>query len=106
MCLWYSDLWRISTIKALIRDIHLHEERFLKLDPFSQNDRMAADMAVELKKQNVACISLWPGPVRTELIQEMVLDKATEGEQVIFDMKLKSHFTQQSHPYQACSWSP
>jgi len=45
------------------------------------NDRMAADMAVELKKQNVACISLWPGPVRTELIQEMVLDKATEGEQ-------------------------
>ena len=33
---------------------------------------MAADMAVELKKQNVACVSLWPGPVKTELIQELV----------------------------------
>lgn len=48
---------------------------------------MAADMAVELRKQNVACVSLWPGPVRTELIQEMVLDKAAEGEKVILDMK-------------------
>ncbi|XP_078365326.1 dehydrogenase/reductase SDR family member 1-like [Oculina patagonica] len=42
-------------------------------------DRMAADMAVELRKQNVACISLWPGAVKTELIQELVLDKAGEG---------------------------
>ena len=57
------------------------------LDLFSQNDRMAADMAVELRKQNVACVSLWPGPVKTELIQELVLDKAAEGEKVIFDMK-------------------
>ncbi len=32
-------------------------------------DRMAADCAVELKKQNVAFISLWPGPVKTEYIQ-------------------------------------
>ena len=32
-------------------------------------DRMAADMAVELKPHNVACISLWPGAVRTEEIQ-------------------------------------
>jgi len=44
------------------------------------NDRMAADMAVELRKHNVACVSLWPGPVKTELIQELVLDKAAEGE--------------------------
>ena len=50
---------------------------------------MAADMAVELRKQNVTCVSLWPGPVRTELIQELVLDKAAEGEKVIFDMKWK-----------------
>ena len=46
---------------------------------------MAADMAVELKKQNVACVSLWPGPVKTELIQELVLDKAAESEKVIFE---------------------
>ena len=32
-------------------------------------DRMAADCAVELKKSNVAFISLWPGPVKTEYIQ-------------------------------------
>ncbi|XP_033753664.1 dehydrogenase/reductase SDR family member 1-like [Pecten maximus] len=31
-------------------------------------DRMAADCAKELKKHNVAMISLWPGPVRTERI--------------------------------------
>ena len=29
-------------------------------------DRMAADCAVELKKQNVTFISLWPGPVKTD----------------------------------------
>ena len=30
---------------------------------------MAADMATELKKNNVACISLWPGAVETEVVQ-------------------------------------
>ncbi|CAH3172326.1 unnamed protein product [Porites lobata] len=34
------------------------------------NDRMAADMAVELKEQNVACVSLWPGAVMTENIRD------------------------------------
>ena len=53
---------------------------------------MAADMAVELKKQNVACVSLWPGPVKTELIQELVLDKAGESEKVIFEDIIKRHF--------------
>ena len=51
---------------------------------------MAADMAVELRKQNVACISLWPGPVKTELVQDLVLDKVTEStksEKVIFSFK-------------------
>ena len=48
---------------------------------------MAADMAVELRKQNVACVSLWPGPAKTELIQKWALDKAAEGEKVIFGMK-------------------
>ena len=33
-------------------------------------DRMAADCAVDLRKQNVAMISLWPGPVKTETILE------------------------------------
>jgi len=32
-------------------------------------DRMAADCAIELKSHNVTFISLWPGPVKTELVQ-------------------------------------
>ena len=39
---------------------------------FFQCDRMAADCAIELRKHNVAFISLWPGAVRTELISEMM----------------------------------
>ena len=31
-------------------------------------DRMAADCAIELRKHNVAMISLWPGPVKTEYV--------------------------------------
>jgi len=31
-------------------------------------DRMAKDMAVELKPYDVACVSLWPGVVRTEYL--------------------------------------
>ena len=33
---------------------------------------MAADMAVELRKQNVACVSLWPGAAMTEHVNEML----------------------------------
>ncbi|XP_051770926.1 dehydrogenase/reductase SDR family member 1-like [Ctenopharyngodon idella] len=33
-------------------------------------DRMAADMAVELKKTGVVSVSLWPGAVQTELISQ------------------------------------
>lgn len=38
-------------------------------------DRMAADCGKELKKQNVTMISLWPGAVKTEYIEENVLRK-------------------------------
>ena len=38
-------------------------------------DRMAADCAVELKKYNVVMISLWPGAVKTEKMQETILGK-------------------------------
>lgn len=40
-----------------------------------QCDRLAADMAVELKKHGVATISLWPGAVQTELVTDMILEK-------------------------------
>merc|ERR1719384_99797 len=45
-------------------------------------DRMAADCAVELKDHNVTMISLWPGPVKTEYVQENVTDK--EGASAVF----------------------
>jgi dehydrogenase/reductase SDR family protein 1 len=35
-------------------------------------DRMAADCAVELKSNNVAMVSLWPGPVKTEYVAQNV----------------------------------
>ncbi|XP_074545019.1 dehydrogenase/reductase SDR family member 1 [Halichoeres trimaculatus] len=38
-------------------------------------DRLAADMAVELKRRGVASVSLWPGAVQTELVSELVLAK-------------------------------
>ena len=37
-------------------------------------DRMASDCAHELRKDNVAMVSLWPGPVKTEYIQENVIN--------------------------------
>ena len=33
-------------------------------------DRMATDCTAELKKENVTMVSLWPGPVKTEIVQE------------------------------------
>mmetsp|Transcript_26100 Transcript_26100/g.65916 ORF Transcript_26100/g.65916 Transcript_26100/m.65916 type:complete len:346 (+) Transcript_26100:39-1076(+) len=33
-------------------------------------DKMAKDMSVELKGSNIASVSLWPGPVKTEFINE------------------------------------
>merc|ERR1711892_225267 len=42
-------------------------------------DRMAADCAFELKKSNVAMISLWPGAVKTEYIQENILSSSGSG---------------------------
>ena len=38
-------------------------------------DRMAADCAYELKEDNVTMVSLWPGPVKTEHVQEHILSQ-------------------------------
>jgi len=43
---------------------------------------MAADMAVELNKQNVACVSLWPGAVMTEHVNDFL--SQPQDEIVIF----------------------
>ncbi|XP_065064207.1 dehydrogenase/reductase SDR family member 1-like [Rhopilema esculentum] len=36
------------------------------------NDRMAVDMAIELRKKNVCVVSMWPGAVITELVDEQI----------------------------------
>ncbi|XP_017276273.3 dehydrogenase/reductase SDR family member 1 isoform X1 [Kryptolebias marmoratus] len=38
-------------------------------------DRLAADMAWELKSRGVASVSLWPGAVQTELIRQFIVEK-------------------------------
>ena len=38
-------------------------------------DRMAGDCAHELKKHNVAMVSLWPGPVKTEFSMQGVMSE-------------------------------
>ncbi|KAM9789293.1 dehydrogenase/reductase SDR family member 1 [Neosynchiropus ocellatus] len=35
-------------------------------------DRLAADMAVELKRRGVVSVSLWPGAVQTELVTQLI----------------------------------
>ncbi|XP_069020508.1 dehydrogenase/reductase SDR family member 1 [Embiotoca jacksoni] len=40
-------------------------------------DRLAADMAVELKSRGVASVSLWPGAVQTELVSQFIIEKDT-----------------------------
>ena len=39
-------------------------------------DRMATDCSIDLKKENVAMISLWPGAVKTEFVQANMNDKS------------------------------
>ncbi|KAI1711379.1 short chain dehydrogenase domain-containing protein [Ditylenchus destructor] len=38
-------------------------------------DKLASDTAMELREFNITSVSLWPGPVKTELIQENVLNR-------------------------------
>ena len=40
---------------------------------------MAADCGVELRKHQVACISVWPGGVQTELFKDLVQKDLPEG---------------------------
>ncbi|KAM7401256.1 hypothetical protein PAMA_005443 [Pampus argenteus] len=42
-------------------------------------DRLAADMAVELKSRGVVSVSLWPGAVQTELVSQFVLEDTPQS---------------------------
>lgn len=56
-------------------------------------DRMAADCAIELRKHNVAVVSLWPTLVRTELVSD-IYDKTTQSstKQTTFSALVTSRF--------------
>ncbi len=55
---------------------------------------MAADMAVELKKKGVVSVSLWPGAVQTELINQYISsDEAPPG----FDPKVSLFYLYHHH---------
>jgi NAD(P)-dependent dehydrogenase (short-subunit alcohol dehydrogenase family) len=47
-------------------------------------DRLTVDMAIELKRDGVAVVSLWPGLVRTELTERVIQD-ATPGYRRIYE---------------------
>lgn len=47
-------------------------------------DRLTADMAIELKSEGVAVLSLWPGLVRTELTEQL-MNEATPGYRRVFE---------------------
>ena len=43
-------------------------------------DRMASDCAKELREDHVAVVSLWPGPVKTEFMQDNIINSDSEFE--------------------------
>jgi len=43
-------------------------------------DRMAVDCGIELKKHNVAMVSLWPGAVKTETVMDTVMKSTDTSE--------------------------
>ena len=42
-------------------------------------DRMAVDCGIELRKHNVACLSLWTGGVHTEMMDKMIADRRSQA---------------------------
>ena len=53
---------------------------------------MSADMAVELRKENVACVSLWPGAVMTENVGEMLSEPKDDKVRVTFTLFCGQYF--------------
>uniref|UniRef100_A0A7E4VJ71 Dehydrogenase/reductase SDR family member 1 n=1 Tax=Panagrellus redivivus TaxID=6233 RepID=A0A7E4VJ71_PANRE len=47
-------------------------------------DRLAADIAVDLVDANITSVSLWPGPVKTEIVDKLILSDAKNPSNAIF----------------------
>ncbi|ESO00622.1 hypothetical protein HELRODRAFT_83027 [Helobdella robusta] len=56
-------------------------------------DRMAVDCGIELREHNVCCVSLWPGAVKTELVDKMLTEAKEHKEQDVVFKKMESMFT-------------
>ncbi|XP_071493540.1 dehydrogenase/reductase SDR family member 1-like [Diadema antillarum] len=61
-------------------------------------DRLAADCAHEMKKHNVAAVSLWPGAVKTELIMDKFKDPDMSWKIGDFEAKGKDIFMMGESP--------
>ncbi|KAE9549906.1 hypothetical protein FO519_006890 [Halicephalobus sp. NKZ332] len=61
----------------------------------SAYDRLAADIAVDLAPHQVASIALWPGAVKTELVQEVILknQNSTQKTKDIFEHGETTNFS-------------
>lgn len=59
-------------------------------------DRLAADMAFELKKRGVASVSIWPGAVQTELVSQLILEKDSPQDPKIKDVFVNGETTELS----------
>ena len=72
-------------------------------------DRLAADMAVELKEHSIACVSLWPGAVKTEYLAST--DFKVGGRQLEIQNMETPEFTGRAvvallgHPEKVMQWS-
>ncbi|CAK8672213.1 unnamed protein product [Clavelina lepadiformis] len=80
-CAVHASRMMIKRRKGLIVNISsVGGKLYFQIPPYgigkAAKDRMAKDCAVDLAKYNVAFISLWPGPVRTEIIGESLDDKS------------------------------
>ena len=51
-----------------------------------QFDRLAVDCAQELHSHNVAAISLWPGPIRTENLTARLDTEQSENSQWVLNV--------------------
>ncbi|KAJ1352019.1 hypothetical protein KIN20_008206 [Parelaphostrongylus tenuis] len=61
-------------------------------------DRMACDMAEELKSKNVCVVSIWPGAVQTELINTVITSESADKENKVLISQLSEMFGQGETP--------
>ncbi|XP_022100924.1 dehydrogenase/reductase SDR family member 1-like [Acanthaster planci] len=92
---WHAAQMMVPAKQGLIVNISSHGGLFYFLNaPYCVGkigcDRMAVDCGLELKKNNVAMLSLWPGPAKTELVLEKwTAEDRTDFEKASYEYVMK-----------------